>query len=103
MTREEAITYLEALKDHSRWAVEITALNVAISALEENKEELITISHFKECYHCGHKSVYWQNDYDFEDFGYEGQGIVQMYTCANCGTEIECSIPIINSESEDGE
>lgn len=29
-----------------------------------------------ECFHCLHKSVVWDCDYDFEDFGYDGEGIV---------------------------
>lgn len=59
---------------------------------------------FKEgnkCYHCGLNSVYWQNDYDYEECGCEGQGIVQMYTCANCGAEIVLHIPITVIESEE--
>ena len=47
-----------------------------------------------ECAHCGQKAVYWQCDFDFEDFGYEGQGIVQIYSCRNCGAEIEYRVPI---------
>lgn len=27
-----------------------------------------------ECFHCGMKSVIWDCDYDFADFGYEGSG-----------------------------
>lgn len=101
MTNEELIESLNICapkKPKSEWGkMQRRIINEAISKLKEGEPT----SHFKECYHCGHKSVYWQNDYDFEDFGYEGQGIVQMYTCANCGTEIECSIPITNSESEE--
>lgn len=26
-----------------------------------------------ECFHCGTKSVVWDCDYDFVDFGYEGK------------------------------
>ena len=50
-----------------------------------------------ECFHCGHRAVIWDCDYDFEDFGYDGEGIVQMCHCANCGAEIEYRI------STDGE
>lgn len=45
-----------------------------------------------ECFHCGCRSVIWDCDYDFEDFGYEGEGIVQVLHCTNCGAEIEYRI-----------
>ena len=52
-----------------------------------------------ECFHCGERAVIWDCDYDFEDFGYEGYGIVQMLHCSNCGAIIEYKIPI-NKEEE---
>lgn len=55
-----------------------------------------------ECFHCMTRSVVWQCDYSFEDFGYEGDGIVQILHCANCGAEIEYRIPL-ESEDEDEE
>lgn len=47
-----------------------------------------------ECFHCLTKSVIWDADFDFEDFGYEGQGIVHVCHCTNCGAEITYMIPI---------
>ena len=47
-----------------------------------------------ECFHCLQRTVGWECDYDFEDFGYEGEGIVQICHCSNCGAEIEYRIPI---------
>ena len=44
-------------------------------------------------------SVCWSCDYDFEDMGYEGEGIVHICHCANCGAEIEYRIPM-NQEEE---
>ena len=35
------------------------------------------------CAHCGSKLV-WQNDFDFEDFHLEGEGIVSFYDCSGC-------------------
>ena len=46
-----------------------------------------------QCFHCGANSVIWQCDYDFSDFGYEGDGIVQMCQCQTCGAEIEYRVP----------
>lgn len=47
-----------------------------------------------QCFHCLQNTVSWDCDYDFEDFGYEGEGIVQICHCSNCGAEIEYRIPI---------
>ena len=47
----------------------------------------------RECYNCGSQTVIWQNDFNFYDFGYEGEGVVQIYYCANCGTYYELRIP----------
>lgn len=43
------------------------------------------------CPLCGHKLL-WQSDFTFEDYGYEGEGIVGLYTCPNkqtCGIDLE--------------
>ena len=37
----------------------------------------------------------------FEDYGYEGNGIVQNLVCMNCGADIEYRIPL--GPEEDGE
>lgn len=51
-----------------------------------------------ECFHCGEKAVVWDNDFTFEDYGYEGEGIVHACRCANCGAEIEYRISIPDEE-----
>ena len=47
-----------------------------------------------QCFHCLHNTVCWNCDYDFEDFGYDGEGIVHICTCSNCGAEIEYRISL---------
>ena len=47
-----------------------------------------------ECFHCGSRSVIWQSDFDFEDYGLEGQGIIHVLHCQECGAEIEYYIRI---------
>ena len=42
-----------------------------------------------ECFHCGRRTVVWQSDYDFADYGFEGKGIIHYCHCANCGADIE--------------
>lgn len=45
-----------------------------------------------ECFHCGHKAVVWDNDFTFEDMGYDGEGYVHICHCTHCGAEIEYQI-----------
>ena len=51
-----------------------------------------------ECFHCGVKAVIWDNDFTFDDFMYEGQGIVHICHCSNYGAEIEYRSPIGQGE-----
>ena len=53
-----------------------------------------------ECFHCGCRSVIWQADFDFEDFGYEGEGIVHICHCSNCGADIEYRISCGDPDDE---
>lgn len=53
-----------------------------------------------ECFHRLCRSVVWDCDYNFEDFGYEGEGVVQVLHCENCGAEIEYRVPM-NKDEED--
>ena len=56
-----------------------------------------------ECFNCLEKAVCWDCDYSFEDFGYEGEGIVHICHCSSCGAEIEYRVPleVIEEEGED--
>lgn len=56
-----------------------------------------------QCFHCGANAVIWDNDFDFEDFLYEGQGIVHICHCTNCGADIEYRIAIPDEDDEDVE
>ena len=56
-----------------------------------------------ECFHCGTMGVIWDNDFTFEDFGYDGEGLVHICHCANCGAEIEYRVPIYDEEETDEE
>ena len=53
-----------------------------------------------ECFHCGARAVIWDSDFEYEDCGYEGKGIVQFCHCENCGAEIEYRIPLEEEEEE---
>lgn len=45
-----------------------------------------------ECFHCGQRAVIWDNDFDFEDYGLEGEGIVHACHCTNCGADITYNV-----------
>lgn len=42
-----------------------------------------------KCWVCGVGNLVWMNDFSFEDFMVEGEGIVSMLTCSNCGAQYE--------------
>lgn len=54
-----------------------------------------------QCFHCLQNTVCWDSDFDFEDFGREGEGIVHICHCANCGAEIEYFIPTDGGETNE--
>ena len=66
--------------------------NIYIETLKERSGNVY------ECFHCGQRSVYWQNDFTFEDYGYEGEGIVHVCHCGNCGADIEYYVPYDNDD-----
>ena len=53
-----------------------------------------------ECFHCGCRSVIWDGDFSFEDYGFDGEGIIQELHCTNCGARITYSISI--GDEQDG-
>lgn len=57
-----------------------------------------------ECFHCLSRSVIWDADFSFDDYGMEGEGIIHECHCANCGARITYYIPCGDPEEEsDGE
>lgn len=54
-----------------------------------------------ECFHCLSKSVVWDSDFDLSDCGYEGEGVVHMCHCSNCGAEIEYVVRNKEVEEDD--
>lgn len=53
-----------------------------------------------QCFHCLKNTVVWDSDFSFEDYGYDGEGIVHVCHCANCGADIEYYVPINNKEEK---
>lgn len=56
-----------------------------------------------ECFHCGVRAVIWDNDFTFEDYGYEGEGLIHACHCGNCGAEITYAISLDPLEKDDEE
>lgn len=41
------------------------------------------------CWFCGVGKLIWNVDFSFEDYGLEGEGIVAILTCSECGATWE--------------
>ena len=54
-----------------------------------------------ECFHCREQTVIWDSDYSYEEWGLEGEGIVQVLHCTNCGAEITYYISDESNEEQD--
>lgn len=54
-----------------------------------------------ECFHCGHRAVIWDADFDFEDYGEDGEGIIHECHCTHCGAIITYRIPIEKGETDE--
>lgn len=55
-----------------------------------------------ECFHCLAKAVIWDADFTFEDYGYDGEGIIQECHCENCGAQITYWIRLRDTEDMNG-
>lgn len=56
-----------------------------------------------ECFHCGFRAVIWNGDFDLEDCGYEGVGVVHYCTCTHCGAKIEYVCKFDDEKIEEGD
>jgi hypothetical protein len=45
-------------------------------------------------------SVIWNGDFDFSDYGLDGDGVIHECTCTNCGARITYEVPN-KAEEED--
>lgn len=48
-----------------------------------------------KCWHCD-EEVMWNTDFSFEEYGYDGDGLVSILTCSNpiCNAEYEIRLKI---------
>ena len=60
---------------------------------------------YATCNQCG-SGMIWQNDFSFDDYGYEGDGIVAVAICSKCGTyaeyRTETTIPLDEIKAKQG-
>lgn len=77
---------------HHRTETQFKALKEAFSRVPTVKE-----SGMYQCFNCGQYAVIWMNDFDFEDYGIDGKGIVHVCHCTNCDADIEYYCPIEES------
>lgn len=71
-----------------------------VDAISKQSDKLVSGGTY-QCFHCCTNGVIWDNDFDFSDYGYDGEGIVHVCHCVNCGAEIEYKISIPDEEEED--
>lgn len=56
-----------------------------------------------ECFHCGSRSVIWDCDFTFEDYGMDGDGLIHECHCENCGAWITYYLPMDDDGKEAAE
>lgn len=49
------------------------------------------------CHFCNEKLI-WGCDYSYEDYGYEGEGIIAVLHCSGCGATWEGFLEIEEEE-----
>ena len=52
------------------------------------------------CWHCG-SEVIWGGDFDFEDYGMDGEGIVSNLSGSNCKAYYECYLDLGEESNEE--
>ena len=50
-----------------------------------------------KCYNC-ESDMIWRHDFNFNEVGYEGDGVVTSFICPACDTYAEFVIPDKNSK-----
>ena len=50
-------------------------------------EEYIDTRSFATCRWCGHRFI-WPHQFEREDFGFSGEGMVTVLLCSGCNAEV---------------
>lgn len=54
-----------------------------------------------ECFNCLARAVIWDGDFDFADYGCDGEGIIHECHCENCGARITYYVPCDSGDDVD--
>lgn len=53
-----------------------------------------------KCWFCRGELI-WSNDFSFEDYGLDGEGIVSVLTCSDCGATWEGYLDLDEEEKDE--
>ena len=53
-----------------------------------------------KCWHCKIELT-WGGDFDYEDYGLDGEGIVSNLSCSKCNAYVEVYLPLDYGEKDD--
>lgn len=45
-----------------------------------------------KCFHCQEDTVVWDSDFTPDEMGIEGEGVVHLLHCGNCGAVIQYTV-----------
>ena len=54
----------------------------------------------KICPNCNQPQLIWQSDFSADEYGYDVDGIVTEYHCANCEADVTVFVPEKKEEDE---
>lgn len=68
------------------------AIDLCLDHLQNYFEVMNKVNGYP-CWFCQSPMI-WQNDFNFEDCGMEGEGIVAYLSCSECEATVECRLPL---------
>ena len=68
----------------------VKALNEVVQYIKQGEEKTPPDEVWIDrCFNCRGHNICWDNDFTFEDYGIDGEGLVHVLHCMDCGAEIE--------------
>ena len=53
-----------------------------------------------KCWHCNNELI-WGGDFDYEDYGLDGKGIVSNLSCSKCNAYVEVYLNLDEGDTND--